>query len=88
MSYRQKVLNKVKELDATLIERGDNVSGWDISIDTPPGFVWAGLGLHGVVAAQFNNYPPKKELWRALWEDIKNGLEPCDIEDCEYCLGL
>lgn len=82
---KQQVLTLAERLNAS-IEYGDIGIGnvFEILIDAPDGWHWAGDGVHQVVESRWHN-----ELIANLWQDalerIEYGLEPCD-DDCDQAM--
>jgi len=71
------------------VELDDNTGlDIDLSVWTPPGFQWKVSGCHGLAV---HYYSDKPAAWRELWQDVKRGLEPCDVLAeqgwCEGCHG-
>ena len=58
----------------------------EVTVEAPPKMVWACThDIHELVSS--GNYGPwgSEYLYEKLVGDLKEGLAPCEIEDCEWC---
>lgn len=63
------------------IVSGPWAHGWEITVEAPDGQHWEVTKCHDLIANQRNRGPwGIGELWVSIAEDIKHGLEPCDVE--------
>ncbi len=85
MTYRQKCHSLAKRFGAT-IEGGRSGNCWDYNITAPNGHIWKGDDIHCLVA--FCYVGPREwteEMWEDAFDRMKDGVEKCDIPDCDYC---
>lgn len=78
-AYKQKVLVKAQALGVEVEETGGDVLLW-----APAGYLFAGTYLHVFVESPWDR-ETKTDMWRNAWGDLKCGVEPCWLEDCEVC---
>ncbi len=84
MKTRKQVFDLAKKLNIDILHTAQGIS-WDTDMWSPKGFIFASTGCHSAVTNEFVTGQNKREHWQAVWEDIKDGLEPCDIKDCDTC---
>jgi len=71
--WKRKVLKLLDEFGGTW-----GFEGSYLNIDPPPGFVFVPRnGAHGFVLPYDEN-----TTWKEAWQMIKDGIEPCDCDDC------
>jgi hypothetical protein len=78
-SYKQKVLARAQQLGVEVEEIGSDVLLW-----APEGHLFSGIDIHGFVESPWDG-ETKAGMWRVAWEDLKSGVEPCWLKDCEVC---
>jgi hypothetical protein len=54
-----------------------------LSLEAPSGHVFSGTQTHEVIADYKTSV--KSEAYKSLLDDIRNGIEKCEIPDCEWC---
>jgi hypothetical protein len=60
-----------------------SVEGIDLDSWSPPGTVWAATGCHTLRIRFWTDVPA---AWKAMWNDVQYGLEPCpNAGNCEGC---
>jgi hypothetical protein len=91
---KSKVLAAIKSAGAT-IDVEESREYLCISMWTPAGKVWATHGAHSITIEwdphmDFTNdsiRAAKAKTWKAAWDDVRCGTEPCEISDCDTCMG-
>lgn len=83
MTIKQRVLARVAELNGEIEIRKGN-GPFEIIIDAPDGYLFAGDGLHCLVHSQWDT-DPTGPLWQDALNRMSYGLEPCDDPDCDVC---
>jgi len=75
---RQTAMSLLARYGATddFIDNGTYLDAW-----SPRGTVWGASGNHSLVVAGTD----RAEMWRALVQDLRHGVEPCETVDCEGC---
>lgn len=80
---KSEVLRLAKALGVEVEEDLDS-NGGSIYCDAPAGKVFAAdPDLHGIVARYFTGDKP--EAWADLLNRMSEGLEDCELEDCDVC---
>lgn len=77
MTTKQKCVAQVAALNA-------EIDDWETSVtlDAPSGFKWVVSGTHYIT--YYYDYS-KSEVWRGMWQDLKEGLTACKEQPCEVC---
>lgn len=93
---RQKVMELIERYGATLYTDDTN----EIEVEAPAGYIWAGSGLHSLVAVRLtpegrwrigkafglvDGIETKADLWLDLLDRMTDGVEPCTDSDCDWC---
>jgi|GEM_PF-2925938 len=85
---RSKVMALAKGLGATVRVAHDP---WDrrrleeVTAEAPAGMVWSETGdVHELVCCA-GYEEPASSVWADLLQRMKHGLEPCQLEDCDWC---
>lgn len=81
MSPRQRVMAFAKDNNCDVFNSSGG-KALDVTLWAPVGLAFVASGCHALVISYFTDAPAG---WRALWEDVSKGLEPCDQSDCETC---
>lgn len=88
MSTRAKVQAAVNAIPGATMTV-DTINGVTaIGIDAPDGMVWRCTGdIHSLIAEyqSFNDATVRCNLWASLLIDVAQGVERCEIPDCDNC---
>lgn len=79
LSYKQKAERLAAEMGVTLTVTSGAWS--EVTGQAPTGSIFSGPGTHEVVASSDYLSP----CWRAIYEDLADGIESCDEDDCDTC---
>ena len=87
MTIREQVEARVKELNAKIIVYVDTDKRLEIGIEAPHKSNWRGLDLHEAIGCWDVRYEDMvhDDVWTRLLEDMEDGIEDCDIIDCDWC---
>jgi hypothetical protein len=61
--------------------------GTSLHLEAPRGYLLSGPRVHSV-RIDYNSPPgawKKTDAFDALADDLHDGIEPCDIDECDYC---
>lgn len=75
---KAKLRNRCKELGVVFQDEGDS-----INVYVNPGSIFTGWGVHHIGVSLRNCSRP--DAYESLFDDLKSGVGPCDIDDCEWC---
>ena len=78
------VAARAEELDAEIsINPG---RGIDFGIMAPDGKIWSGTDIHEFIENSVSDdIKAEDELCKDALKQMNDGVEDCDIEDCEWC---
>lgn len=79
-SPRQDVMALVREHGADLLEMNGGAP-FLVNVWTPAGVAWLTTGCHSLTVADTD----RARGWRTLRDELRQGTQPCDIDDCENC---
>ena len=87
MTIREQVEACAKELGAKLVIRVDSENRLEVEIEAPHKHVWSAIDLHEAITCWDVTYEDmtRDEAWGMLLEDMQDGLEDCEVIDCEWC---
>lgn len=79
MATKTQVRRALDRIGATWDERYD-------TLDAPPFHVWKSNGGHGIaVVYDLNEGQRASDRWEFYLEEVRFGVEPCNIPDCDTC---
>lgn len=78
---RQEVLEFIS-VNSVDMEDNSTAKELDLNLWSPAGKVWSATGCHTLSVHFWNDKPAG---WKYLLEDVRLGLEDCEILDCEGC---
>lgn len=77
---KQKVVALACKLGATL-----DYAGGEINVEAPPYHTWKeNPGVHELVNSPWDD-ETQDDLWARALERMEFGVEPCTIQECEWC---
>lgn len=92
MTYRQRVHKRAAEIGAKVqiatVQGNPRTYDVEVEVEAPAGYVWSCTrDIHAIVAWCFRgpNANYDQLIWKSLWEDMQHGVEPCEIDDCDWC---
>lgn len=83
---KQRAYQLAKELGCEISEEMDA-----ILLDAIPPMKLSSHGDHCLVYSLQDGMKDRttgRTIWQYIIEDLKYGVEPCDITDCDMCAGL
>jgi len=89
-AHIRKLVNELKrecrKYGATVTECEDLLVKW--YADTPAGVVWAATETHDMCFGEVmpDDVARQEKVLRAMIEDVRKGVKPCEVEDCDDCL--
>lgn len=84
---RKQFLEAVKALGATVDFESERNAD-NLQVDAPAGFTFAENGCHTMVEPFANiGQSWKPEAYATMIKRLSYGLDKCEAENCEYCVG-
>ena len=81
MSHKQKAVERAKELGVTLEIGGTRYM--EVNLSAPDGKILKGPQMHMTV--NVNNGHDAEAMWKAVLDDMAQGLEDCENQECDIC---
>lgn len=82
MSVKQDVLKLAKSIGVGVDYGGSGVD-FEVVLTCPKGLRFE-PGRHTAVNAIWDDMN-SRDCWKGALEDLRNGVEPCDDPECEWC---
>jgi hypothetical protein len=77
---RQRCLRLIEEYGGDFQEWDSD--GLEGDVWSPKGVVWAATDCHTIAVSFYTDRPAG---WKALLEDLEQGVVPCEQPDCDTC---